>query len=253
VSEVGVPEAGVLAAGAAGLGAGAGAGAAFGVSRLGAGLAGALAFGEDFFLDGLAERLAASRSIVPITFSPGVLGESSAVGVTVELLLGGVSGGDCLATTGAASGAGVFAGVLGAVVGGGGGGGVDLAIGEGGGGGSVRPGAGGGGGGGGGVAVGRVLNSNLSAFFLSCNALANASRTTFSMSALSLAVGLFSTSKPFSDRCSTIVEVPRSAAAGRFRKTLNSRDFSPFQHRAKGKGSPNNFRERCKDKINPAT
>lgn len=75
-----------------------------------------------------------------------------------------------------------------------------------GGGGSVRPGTGGGGGGGG-TAVGRVLNSIESAFFLSCKAFANASRTTFSISGVSFAVGLFSTSKPLLDRCSTIVEV----------------------------------------------
>lgn len=172
-------------------------GSSFFASTCGAG-AGA---GLGFFL---AERFAASRSILPITLSPGALRSGAVSSFAGAGASTGLAGGVGASAIGAGAGAGLGAGAgatgLGATGGTTGGGGT-LAV-MGGGGGKVRPGIGGGGGGGGatGAAVGRVLNSRASAFCLSESAFAKASRTTSSISGVSLVVGLFSTSNPLLER-----------------------------------------------------
>lgn len=159
--------------------------------------------GTGFFF-GLARFFAASKSIVPNTFRPGTL--RPPLSSTVAGAAGADGGGGGVPpVTGVMVGAGAADGADGRP--GSGGGGAPPTRGDGG---TPLPGAigGGGGGGGGGTAVGLVLNSRASAFFLSDAALAKAARTTSSISGVNFEVGLLSISKPFVDRCSTILEVP---------------------------------------------
>ncbi len=200
-------------------GVGAGVSGAF-FSTFAAGFSGA---GAGFFGGSVALslRLAASKSMVPTIFSPGttlaatsgVLGRASFVGALACSGLASVS-----LTTGLAS----------SLTTGGGGGGGCLAT-TGGGGGGITFGAGGitGLGGAGGL-IGRVPMIKLSASCLIETDLENSFWSSDSISGLTCAIGLFSMSKPFPLRNSTMVEVPTFNSFATFTNLLLIRMFKHF-------------------------